>query len=122
MYIDKISYQKTFNLGSFQSERIGVEISLNEGEDAKEALNTAKNLVHEYYMEGLPKEPIQIEQVADNKPVPIVQVEKPSKEDQQKQYLLDCKDITELKTFEKLVKSNPHLMETYDEQLKKLSV
>lgn len=56
MHIDRIAYQKTFNIGSYQSERIGVEIVLNEGDSAKEALDTARNLVHEYHQETAPLE------------------------------------------------------------------
>ena len=130
MQITTINYTKTFNLGNFSSERIGVEISINEGEDAKEALNTAKNLVHEYYMEGLPTQPETHSIVADNKVVPIVQVEKEpetklTKEELQKKYLTDCTTIPELETFKLLVKNNPHLQSTYDlhlEQLQQLEI
>jgi len=126
MHIDRISYTKTFNLGSYQSEKIGVEIALNEGEDAKEALSTAKALVHEYYMEGLPAQPETHSIVADNQIVPIVQVDKEpetklTKEEKQKMFLTDCKTVAELETFKLLVKNNPHLQETYDNHLKHLT-
>jgi len=125
MHISKVNYTKTFNLGSYQSEKIGVEIDLNEGEDAKEALSTAKALVHEYYMEGLPEQPEVLSMVADNKPVPIQQIEKEpetklTKEELQKKYLTDCTTIGELESFRLLVKNNPHLQETYDNHLQSL--
>jgi hypothetical protein len=130
MKIDRISYQKTFNIGSYQSERIGVEIELNEGEDAKEALSTAKALVHEFYMEGVPTIPFPETHsiVADNAVVPIVDIKadeppptKLTKEEQQKKYLTDCTTIEELNTFKLLVKNNPHLQETFDNHYKKLT-
>lgn len=55
MYITTVNYQKTFNLGNYSSEKIGVEISINPGEDAKEALVIAKNLVEEYHKENNPE-------------------------------------------------------------------
>ena len=124
--IDRISYQKTFNIGSYQSERIGVEIEINEGEDAKEALSTAKALVHEFYMEGVPTIPFPETHsiVADNAVVPIVDIKadeppptKLTKEEQQRKYLTDCTTIEELNTFKLLVKNNPHLESTFHEHL-----
>ena len=127
MKIDRISYQKTFNIGSYQSERIGVEIELNSGEDAKEALSTAKALVHEFYMEGIPQQVETHSVVADNIIVPIVDIKadeppptKLTKEEQQKKYLTDCTTIEELNTFKLLVKNNPHLQETFDNHYKTL--
>jgi hypothetical protein len=130
MKIDRISYQKTFNIGSYQSERIGVEIEINEGEDAKEALSTAKALVHEFYMEGVPTIPFPETHsiVADNAVVPIVDIKadeppptKLTKEEQQRKYLTDCTTIEELNTFKLLVKNNPHLQETFDNHYKTLT-
>ena len=126
--IDRISYQKTFNIGSYQSERIGVEIELNSGEDAKEALSTAKSLVHEFYMEGIPQQIETHSVVADNIIVPIVDIKadeppptKLTKEEQQRKYLTDCTTIEELNTFKLLVKNNPHLQECFDNHLNKLT-
>lgn len=128
MQITTINYTKTFNLGSYQSEKIGVEISLNEGEDAKEALNTAKNLVHEYYMEGQPPQQF-VTQGADNPPVKEVQVDKEpetklTKEERQKEMIMACTEIEGkdgLKSFAKLVASYPYLQPVYDETMQKLT-
>ena len=49
MNITSINYTKTYNLGSYQSEKIGVEISINEGENAMEALDTVKKLCQEFH-------------------------------------------------------------------------
>lgn len=54
MRIDRINYQETFNLGNYCSQRIGVEIEINEGEDAKAALETARQLVHEFHSQTSP--------------------------------------------------------------------
>jgi hypothetical protein len=55
MHIQVINYQRTFNLGNYASEKIGVEVAINAGEDAKEALETAKLLVEEYHKENVAK-------------------------------------------------------------------
>jgi len=130
MVIDRISYTKTFNLGSYQSEKIGVEIALNEGEDAKEALSTAKALVHEYYMEGLPLQQVTgLSMVADNKPVPIKQIEKEpetklTKEERQIAEISACTKLEKpdgLLSYEALVKSYPYLTDIYNKTLKRLT-
>ena len=130
MHISKVSYQKTFNLGNYCSEKIGVELDINPTEDAKEALNTAKALVHEFYMEGVPTIPFPETHsiVADNAVVPIVDIKadeppptKLTKEEQQRKYLTDCTTIEELNTFKLLVKNNPHLQECFDNHLNKLT-
>ena len=126
MHIDRIYIQDNFIpdvvTDQFRRKVIGVSVCIKEGEGTQEAEAFAEAYIKEYIEKNTVHRPEQVVQVADNVTLPITQLPKPTKEDQQKQYLLDCKDITELKTFEKLVKSNPHLMETYDEQLKKLSV
>lgn len=47
MHIEKVSYQRTFNLGNFNSERIGVDFILHQGEDEAKALDNAKKIVEE---------------------------------------------------------------------------
>lgn len=136
MHISKVNYTKTFNLGSYQSEKIGVEIDLNAGEDAKEALAAAKTLVHEYYMEGLLTHPVAATPfpethsvVADNAIVPIVQVEKEpltklSKEEQQKAVISACTHLEKpdgLLSYEVLLKTYPYLTEVYNETYKRLT-
>ena len=50
--ITTVSYSKLYPLAVFSNERIGVEMSLEEGEDAKSALETCKALVHEFHFEA----------------------------------------------------------------------
>ena len=39
MHIQTINYTRTFNLGNYSSEKIGVEFALNPGESADKALD-----------------------------------------------------------------------------------
>ena len=55
MHIQTINYTRTFNLGNYSSEKIGVEFALNEGESATKALDYARELVEEYHKQNLIK-------------------------------------------------------------------
>jgi len=46
MKATKVYYQKTFDLGNYSNEKIGVEIELDLDEKAEEALKNAKVFVH----------------------------------------------------------------------------
>lgn len=45
MKATKIFYKKLFNLGNFQNEEIGIEVEIEDGESASEALVRAKTFV-----------------------------------------------------------------------------
>lgn len=49
MNIEKVFYQRNFRIGDFIYESIGIGIQVDEGEDAKQALDEAKRLCHEYH-------------------------------------------------------------------------
>ena len=53
MHIQTINYTRTFNLGNYSSEKIGVEFSLNQGESANKALDIARDLVEEYHKQNV---------------------------------------------------------------------
>ena len=44
-----VKYEKLFNLGSFEHEKIGVEIHLEEGEKPIDALTRARNFVNNQF-------------------------------------------------------------------------
>jgi hypothetical protein len=45
MNITTVTYSKVFSLGNYENEKIGVEVSIGENEDAQQALTEAKNFV-----------------------------------------------------------------------------
>ena len=53
MHIQTINYTRTFNLGNYSSEKIGVEFALNQGESATKALDVARDLVEEYHKQNV---------------------------------------------------------------------
>lgn len=129
MNITSVSYVKLFPLGMYINEKIGVEVSLEAGEDAMLALDTARNLVHEYHEKNNPIPFAGVTAIADNPTIPNVQVDKEpptklTKEEKQKKYITDTTTIEGadgLKSFALLVSKNPHLQETYDAQMEFLT-
>jgi len=112
-HISTVSYQKTFNLGMYQSERIHVELTLNEGENATEALDTARNLVEEYHRKTTPVEPYEmmgtkVTEVVD-KPASIIDD------------IMSCKELNVLESYKLIVRNKPELQTAYDEMHQKLS-
>jgi len=129
MNITSVSYVKLFPLGMYINEKIGVEVSLEAGEDAMLALDTARNLVHEYHEKNNPIPFEGVTAIADNPTIPNVQVDKEpptklTKEEKQKKCITDTTQIEGadgLKSFALLVKNNPHLQETYNNQMELLT-
>ena len=130
MTITTVSYQKTYNLGNYSSERIGVEVSINEGENAMEALDTAKKLCQEFHEKNNPEPFVSGEtiiQPASTEPIPEIKVDKrTAKERQIQNYINLINASTEIekpmgiKGYEAIAQSNPQLKEAYDNKLKQL--
>lgn len=53
MKLSQISYQRVYPLGSYSTERIGLEATLDEGENPETALSHLKILVEELHQETL---------------------------------------------------------------------
>ena len=105
MNIKTVYYQKTFNLGNYNSERIGVEVALNEGENAGEALDTARNLVEEYHSKIQKPETEQEKCVTYDDPLECIN---------------DCTTLKELKQYELISKTKDELKIAYTKKLKSL--
>lgn len=122
MHIQVINYQKTFNLGNYSSERIGVEVAINPGESAKEALETARGLVEEYHAENVKKQKELLEFLGvgyQEPPVEVIPSQSPKTLVEKTKYFIDqCKNETELKAWELMSKSKPELLEYYNDKLK----
>ena len=118
MHIQVINYQKTFNLGNYSSERIGVEIAINAGEDAKEALETAKQLVEEFHKESPKPQP---QEVYEEPVIQIIKTQPPKTVAEKTKVFIDvCKTVSELKAWELMCNNKPELEEYYDKKLKSL--
>ena len=120
MHINQISYVKTFNLGNYSSEKIGVEIFINEGDDAKQALDTAKSLVEEYHKSlEFPEQHIQERYIPDDK-LPEIQVQKEVREQTLEEQIQSCKEVKVLESYKFIAKKDIALQVAYDAQMKML--
>lgn len=125
MHIQTINYTRTFNLGNYSSEKIGVEFALNEGESANKALDYARELVEQYHSEnvkrlkelsefcGVPYNDVVYEEV-------IPTQSKKTLAEKTKEFIDLCKTKEELKAWELMSRSNPELLEHYNNKLKTL--
>ena len=129
MPITTVNYQKTFNLGNYTSERIGVEISLNDNQDAKEAIAEAKKLVEEFHAEtnkGLYCQDMLTGMVSIGEPMAQIQPAAQRKHEPTKPLTLveqiqSCTEIKVLESYRLIAKSKPDLQAAYLDKLKELS-
>lgn len=123
MHIQTINYTRTFNLGNYSSEKIGVEFALNPGESADKALDNARQLVEEYHKKSLK----QIEEAGYyfEQDEPIVEKVIPTQSkktltERTKEFIDSCNTVEELKAWELMSKNNPELQEHYNNKLNNL--
>ena len=123
MHIQTINYTRTFNLGNYSSEKIGVEFALNSGESADKALDNARQLVEEYHKKSVK----QIEEAGlyFEQDEPIVEKVIPTQSkktltERTKEFINSCTTKQELKAWELMCKNNPELMEYYNNKLNNL--
>lgn len=112
MKMSEITYNRTFNLGNFNSERIGVRIEINEGESVAQALEAAKQLVEETHKNNYPNlvvEPI-IEQTQSKEEMVANTV----------QAIISTKTIKELEEFKLLKGSSKDIFHAYNVKEKQL--
>jgi len=118
MHIQTIVYQRTFNLGNYSSEKIGVEFAINQGESATKALDIAREMVEEYHSQNVKR----LKELGDfYQEVPDEVIPTQSKQTlAQKtiEFINACKTRHELKAWELMAKSNPEVLESYNAKLK----
>ena len=119
MHIQTVSYTRTFNLGNYSSEKIGVEFSLNQGESANKALDIARDLVEEYHKQNVARLK-ELDLFYDGKEEIIQTHSKQTLAEKTKSFIDSCKTKEELKAWELMSKSNPELLEHYNNKLNTL--
>lgn len=122
MHIQTIIYQRTFNLGNYSSEKIGVEFAINQGESANKALDIARELVEDYHKQNVAKLKdlgyFNDEQITEEV---IPSQSKKSLAEKTKEFIDSCKTMEELKAWELMAKSNSELLEHYNNKLNLLN-
>ena len=121
MHIQTINYTRTFNLGNYSSEKIGVEFALNEGESATKALDYARELVEEYHKQNVIKLK-DLNEFYQEIPDEIIPTQsKKSLAEKTKEFIDSCKTKEELKAWELMAKSNSELLQHYNNKLNLLN-
>jgi poly(A) polymerase Pap1 len=120
MHIQTINYTRTFNLGNYSSEKIGVEFALNQGESATKALDVARDLVEEYHKQNVTrlKDLNEFYQEVPDEIIPTQS--KKTLAEKTAEFINLCKTKDELKAWELMAKNNSDLMEIYNAKLKSL--
>jgi len=120
MHIQTINYTRTFNLGNYSSEKIGVEFALNEGESATKALDYARELVEEYHKQNVIKLK-DLNQFYQEVPDEIIPTQsKKSLAEKTIEFINACKTKEELRAWELMAKNNPEVLESYNAKHKSL--
>jgi hypothetical protein len=121
MHIQTVNYTRTFNLGNYSSEKIGVEFSLNQGESANKALDIARELVEEYHKQNV----IRLKELGyfydEQVPEEVIPTQsKKTLAEKTKDFIDSCKTKEELKAWELMSKNNPELLKHYNNKLNTL--
>jgi len=121
--ITSVSYAKLFPLGAFINEKVGVEMTIDEGEDVMSVLNEAKKLVTTFHYESNKElyemKGTKVTDIVDGEPI----IKLDAKQSQTQSIIKDISTCTELKTLEAyrlIAKSNKEIQTAYDNQFKKL--
>ena len=121
MHIEKVNYQKTYNLGNYTSEKIGVELVLHQGESADKALDIAKELVEEYHKRHLIAINPDYEHLIEYPVSNVIKTQSPQTlAEKTKQFIDECKTVEDLKAWELMSKSSVDLKEYYNNKFLKL--
>ena len=119
MKLSQISYQRVYPLGSYSTERIGLEATLDEGENPQTALEHLKTMVEELHQEtlkSLPTDDFRGTHVRSVVEEPIDKIES------WKTVISMCTSITALERFKPQVdrEQNQELTEAYNNKLQSL--
>jgi hypothetical protein len=122
MNIISVNYNRTYAIGPFLNEKIGVEATIEDGDNPIEVLKSLKELADNFNKianphlgESQPPEPIVL---------PTAQIEKPIGKSMVEQ-IMSCGSIKVLESYKLLVKNNPEWQSAYDlrfEQLKQIEI
>jgi hypothetical protein len=117
MRISTVSYTKVYPLGQYTNEKICVELVVEKGDNAKQALQEAKSLADEFHRENLKNIP----EIGFEEPAEIIQTQSPkSLAEKTKEFINDCTTVEELKAWEFMAKTKVELKEYYDNKLLQL--
>lgn len=122
MPITSVSYQRTYTVGPYMTEKIGVEASVDEGQDPKFVLAELKKLTDEVHEANnphlqqtdapLPPEPAVLPEIkVDRPPVDMIL-----------DGIMNAKDGSDLSGYKLLIKNNQKWTDAYQKRAKELGI
>lgn len=131
MTITSINYKRTYNLGNYSSESIGLDADLELGENPETAMASLKKQVEELHRQNNP-------QLWENTPIPtkfpegyvydkskesftLTKAEEQSEPKSLAQQIKTCTDLKVLESYKLLIQKDEQAKAAYLEMLEKLS-
>ncbi len=124
MKIEKVTYQKTYSIGPYLTDRIGFEATLEERDTIEEGLNYLRTEADAWHRQAHPhiyqEENILLSEVRQElRTIPVEDREK------QKQEILQCimasLTLEDLKGYKLIASTSPELTSAYMSKLKELT-
>lgn len=132
MKIEKVTYQKTYSIGPYLTDKIGLEASVDEGESAADVLDNLRAAADEWHKSehphlyqddyGISNPPTgSISYTKESIVSPVVQIEFRNGQQDTLDGIKSATTLEELSTFKKLSGNNKELYEAYNQRLKELT-
>jgi hypothetical protein len=122
MNIKSVTYQKVYAIGAYITERIGVEASVDEGQDPKFVLAELKKLCDEVNTANNPH--LTETNAPEPTTLPTLKVEREQKPTSIEDQIKACTQLEGddgLASFKQVAQRDQELMKLYMEQLKKIT-
>jgi hypothetical protein len=122
--IKSVSYTRSYVIGAFLQEKIGVEIELAENQDPLEAILEAKKLTDTAHEQANPHLYNGIQPISEPTTLPTLKVEREQKPTSIEDQIKACTQLEGddgLASFKQVAQRDQELMKLYMEQLKKIT-
>ena len=119
MQLEKVNYQKVFAAAAYQNEKIGLEASIDKGEDPLEVLAELKSIAEKFHKENNPGLYIQTNPEPSTG-TPLLIQEPRTAVPLIIQDIGTCTSIKTLETYKFIAKSNPEIQAAYDSKYNEL--
>lgn len=127
MQLEKVNYQKVFATAAYQNEKIGLEASIDKGEDPLEVLAELKSIAEKFHRENNPglytqtnPEPFYTVREEPSTGTPLLIQEPRTAVPLIIQDIGTCTSIKTLETYKFIAKSNPEIQAAYDSKYNEL--
>lgn len=127
MQFTSISFEKLFPTGAYMNEKIRVDVSLNLGDNAMEAIDEARKLVNENFEKNNPHLVTPDIPIIPKSILEVASIKEYHNHNQQAaqqpltEQIKSCTDLKVLESYKFIVKGKPELELAYQNKLKELN-